>query len=372
MEGATRYAKSGELNIAYQVLGDGPFDLLFAPATCRISSRTSGCRRIPSSSSAWRRSLASSCSTGAARGCPIAILRSARTRRCSTTSVPFWTTSGRNRQRCSAVPRAAPSAPSSPRRSPSGRPRSFSARPTPDGPGRPTIPGASARSRTGGSSSPTRHSGTSGSFGLRRLAPTRADDERFRQWYAQACRFAGTPSSALAWFRVTMEIDIREVLAAIRVPTLVINSSGDQVIPPEAGRYLAEHIPGAKHVELPGSDHFPFTGEVDYVDEIEEFLTGSRSRREPDRVLATVLFTDIVGSTRACRRAGRPELARAPQRPSHDRARCLERFRGREVASRATASSPTFDGPARASTVAARARRSATPRDRDPGRPPHR
>ena len=106
------------------------------------------------------------------------------------------------------------------------------------------------------------------------------------------------PSSALAWFRVTMEIDVRNVLPAIRVPTLVIHRAGDRVIPVEAGRYLADHIPNAKYVELTGDDHLPFTiGAEKAVDEIEEFLTGTRSRREPDRVLATVLFTDIVGST---------------------------------------------------------------------------
>ena len=138
-------------------------------------------------------------------------------------------------------------------------------------------------------------------FGARSIAPTLVDDERFQTWYAQAQRFSGTPAAARAWFRVTMEIDVRDVLPAIRVPTLVIHRTGDRVIPVESGRYLAEHIADAKYAELPGVDHFPFVGDIDaIVDEVEEFLTGSRRAREPDRVLATVLFTDIVGSTRAC------------------------------------------------------------------------
>ena len=103
-------------------------------------------------------------------------------------------------------------------------------------------------------------------FGVRALAPSLADDERFRQWHAQACRFAGTPASALAWFRITMQIDIRDVLPAIRVPTLVLHRTDDRVVPVEAGRYLAEHIPGARLVEGPVSEsmtHSPDTIDAD-------------------------------------------------------------------------------------------------------------
>jgi pimeloyl-ACP methyl ester carboxylesterase len=188
-----------------------------------------------------------------------------------------------------------------------------------------------------------------GDFGLNALAPSVTRDDRFRQWYAQACRFAGTPSSALAWFRVTMEIDIRDVLPAIRVPTLVIHRAGDRVIPVEAGRYLAEHIPDAKYVELDGSDHFPFQeGAEQTIDEIEEFLTGSRSRREPDRVLATVLFTDIVRSTEHAAELGdRSWTALLDEHHALVRAE-LERFRGNEIRTVGDGVLATFDGPARA------------------------
>jgi pimeloyl-ACP methyl ester carboxylesterase len=189
----------------------------------------------------------------------------------------------------------------------------------------------------------------SGSFGLGALAPSVVDDERFRQWYAQACRFAGTPSSALAWFRITMEIDIRDVLPAIRVPTLVLHRAGDRVIPVEAGRYLAERIPNAKYVELEGSDHFPFQGNAELtLDEVEEFLTGSRGSRETDRVLATVLFTDIVGSTeRAAALGDRSWTALLSEHHAIVRS-LLGQFRGHEVRIVGDGFLATFDGPARA------------------------
>jgi pimeloyl-ACP methyl ester carboxylesterase len=186
-------------------------------------------------------------------------------------------------------------------------------------------------------------------FGLSTLAPTAVGDERFAEWYAQACRFAGTPSSARAWFQVTMEIDIRDVLPAIRVPTLVVQLSGDRVIPVQAGEYLATHIPDAKYVVLDGIDHLPVTaGAGAVVDEIEEFLTGSKSRREPDRVLATVLFTDIVGSTeRAASLGDRDWTTLLAEHHTLVRDR-LEQFRGREIRIAGDGFLATFDGPARA------------------------
>jgi class 3 adenylate cyclase len=186
------------------------------------------------------------------------------------------------------------------------------------------------------------------SFGVRSLAPSLADDERFRQWHAQACRFAGTPASAVAWFRITMEIDIRDVLPAIRVPTLVIHRTDDRVVPVGAGRYLAEKIPDARLLELPGADHYPFSGDYEpALEELEEFLTGSRREREPDRVLATVLFTDIVGSTERAAELGDrrwTELLADHHRVVRSQ---LERHRGQEVRVVGDSFLATFDGPAR-------------------------
>ncbi len=186
-------------------------------------------------------------------------------------------------------------------------------------------------------------------FGSRAIAPSLADDERFQVWYAQAQRFAGTPASARQWFRITMDIDVRSVLPAIRVPTLVVHRTDDRVIPVESGRYLAEHIPNAKYAELPGHDHFPFVGDTDaIVDEIEEFLTGSRSSREPDRVLATVLFTDMVGSTELAAELGDrrwTELLAEHHRIVRTE---LDRHRGKIVRIEGDGTLSTFDGPARA------------------------
>ena len=191
--------------------------------------------------------------------------------------------------------------------------------------------------------------GTDDSFAVRSVAPSLADDERFRKWNSQACRFAGTPASARAWFQITMEIDVRDVLSAIRVPTLVIHRSGDRVVPVEAGRYLAEHIADAKWVEQAGVDHYPFAGDGDaLLDEIEEFLTGSRRSREPDRVLATVLFTDIVGSTERAAELGDRSWTRLLADHHRLVQAELDRFRGSGLRTEGDGTVSSFDGPARA------------------------
>lgn len=199
-------------------------------------------------------------------------------------------------------------------------------------------------------------------FGLRAIAPEMENDAQFRQWYTQACRFAGTPGSARAWFEAQMQIDIRDVLPAIRVPTLVLHRVGDQVIPVEASRYLAAHIPGAKLVELPGTDHFPFLGDSDGVlDEVEEFVTGARPLREPDRVLATVLFTDVVGSTRLAAELGDRRWTELLSEHHRRVTAELERHRGTVARVEGDGTLSTFDGPARAVGCAAAIRDAVSP-----------
>ena len=152
------------------------------------------------------------------------------------------------------------------------------------------------------------------------------------------------------------EIDARHILPTIRVPTLVIHRVGDTRVPIDAGRYLAANIPGAKYLELPGIDH-NFLTERDIadriVDEAEEFLTGSRHEAEPDRVLATVMFTDIVDSTRRAAELGDRQWRALRER--HDEAvrQQLLRFRGHEVKNLGDGFLATFDGPARAVRCAA-------------------
>ncbi|MFZ0014443.1 MAG: adenylate/guanylate cyclase domain-containing protein [Acidimicrobiia bacterium] len=186
-------------------------------------------------------------------------------------------------------------------------------------------------------------------MGIRALAPGQADDPAFRDWYVRAQRTGGTPGAALAWYRITADIDVREVLPAIRVPTLVVHRTGDQAIPVEHGRYLADHIPGARYVELPGEDHFWFSGDSDAIlAEIEEFLTGVRPPPPVDRVLATVMFTDIVDSTRRAAALGDRRWQDLLSRHNTLVRGELEQARGHEVKTTGDGFLATFDGPARA------------------------
>jgi class 3 adenylate cyclase len=149
---------------------------------------------------------------------------------------------------------------------------------------------------------------------------------------------------------MNQDIDVRGLLGAIRVPTLVLHRTGEMVVPIQAGRYIAEHIPGAKLVELPGVDHLLSVGASDRIlDEMQEFLTGSRSEIDADdRVLATVLFTDIVGSTKRAAELGDREWQGLLNRHHESVRQQFARFRGREVKSLGDGFLATFDGPARA------------------------
>jgi hypothetical protein len=129
-------------------------------------------------------------------------------------------------------------------------------------------------------------------------APSRAQDRVLREWWARALRLGASPAANRRLLQMNTEIDVRHVLPAIRVPTLILHSVGDLALPVEGSRWMAGQIRGAKYVELPGPDHAPWLSDADQIlDETEEFLTGVRHGPEPDRVLATVMFADIVGST---------------------------------------------------------------------------
>src|SRR5439155_230995 len=126
-------------------------------------------------------------------------------------------------------------------------------------------------------------------------APSVADDDRFKRWWGQYLRLGASPAAARAVLEMTLEIDVRDILPAVHVPTLVLHRTGDRRIAVGGGRYLAERIPGARFIELPGIDHLAWVGDSDAIlNEVEEFLTGTRHSAEPTRVLATVLFTDMV------------------------------------------------------------------------------
>jgi class 3 adenylate cyclase len=181
------------------------------------------------------------------------------------------------------------------------------------------------------------------------VAPSMADDERFVNWWAQWERLSTSPGSASALVRIALEIDIRNVLPSIRVPTLVMHRVEDQFASVEHGRYLAEHIAGAKLVELAGRDHPHFVGDTEmFMDELEEFLTGNRQAREPDRMLATILFTDIVGSTQTAAAMGDQRWRDLLESHNALVRREIERFHGREIDTAGDGFLIMFDGPARA------------------------
>lgn len=190
--------------------------------------------------------------------------------------------------------------------------------------------------------------GTPDGSGVEFAAPSLSSDERAREWYAHYWRSAASPSAAVALLEVNTRIDIRPVLPAVRVPTLVLHRTEETWININYGRYTAAKIPGAKLVELPGTDHYPWEENSEVVvGEIEEFLTGARTHRGHDRVLATVLFTDIVDSTQEAIAAGDRRWRELLDAHDDMVRRQLERFGGHEVKSTGDGFLATFDGPAR-------------------------
>jgi class 3 adenylate cyclase len=175
------------------------------------------------------------------------------------------------------------------------------------------------------------------------------DDEQFRSWWGRFERLAASPGAAMALIRMNSEIDVTPVLPTVHVPTLVLHRRDDVNVPVAAGRHMAQQIPGATYVELAGRDHLPWVGDVDaIITEIQEFLTGVRHVPEPDRVLATVLFVDMVGSTE--RAAALGDRRWRDQLESYYRLvrQELGRFNGREINTVGDGILATFDGPARA------------------------
>ena len=184
---------------------------------------------------------------------------------------------------------------------------------------------------------------------IQRIAPSAAGDPEFAKRLAAYFRQSASPGDAAALLRMNTEIDIREVLPTIRVPTLVIHRTDDLDAKVEEGRWIASRIPGAKFVELPGQDHLPWVGDQDSVlDEVEQFLTGRLAPVEPDRVLATILVTDIVGSTERAAELGDRAWKELLERHHSIVRERLRAFRGEEVDTAGDGFLATFDGPGRA------------------------
>jgi len=181
------------------------------------------------------------------------------------------------------------------------------------------------------------------------FAPSTADDPATRHWWGNFERLSASPGAMLAVSRMNYEIDARHVLPLIQAPTLILHRTADRVVKVEHGRYLANHIPNARLVELPGEDHMPWAGDVDSItNAIQEFLTGAPCAAEPDRVLATLLFTDIVDATRQAATLGDQRWRTLLEQHHAAVRRELIRFRGREIDTAGDGFLATFDGPARA------------------------
>jgi pimeloyl-ACP methyl ester carboxylesterase/class 3 adenylate cyclase len=194
-------------------------------------------------------------------------------------------------------------------------------------------------------------------------APSIAKNEDMSRAVAAYQRLSASPGAAVTVLRLTSELDVRHVLPVIRVPTLILHRTGDRITSIGQGRYLAEHVPGAKFVEQPGDDHIPWVGDGDgLIDEIEEFLTGIRPT-DTDRVLATILFTDIVGSTERALALGDRRWRELLEQYYVVARRELLRFRGREIDSVGDGLFAAFDGPARAIRCACRIRDELRPLD---------
>lgn len=344
----TRYTRSGEVNIAYQVIGQGPLDLVYVmgwvtnleafwqePSVARFFQRLASFSRLI---------LFDKRGTGLSDRVPIKELPTLEQRMDDVRAV--MDAAGSDRAALFGVSEGGPMcalfAATYPQRTAAlvlyG---SYAKRlRAPDYPWAPT-------------SEEREHwyqlleQGWGGVVDIGTMAPNA--DPRFREWWARYLRMSASPGAALAFGRMNAEIDIREVLPSIQVPTLILHRAGDLDMDVGGARYMASRIAGAKYLELPGNDHLPFVGDqAAILDEIEEFLTGARHQADLDRVLATVLFTDMVGSTErsaALGDKGWSDLLEAHNRVIREE---LDRFRGREVDTAGDGFFATFDGPARA------------------------
>ena len=350
MSPETRYAKSGSVNIAYQVVGDGPIDLVAIPiwvshleAAWEEPSLTRFYRRLASFS---RLILFDKRGTGLSDRVPVGELPTLEERMDDVRAV--MSAAGCERAALfgmyDGATIAALFAATYPERSSALVTFAMFAKrmQAPDHPWGVTIEKRQRlldeiEQRWGGA------------VRIEDIAPSVAADERFRRWWASYLRLGASPGTALTLARMNSEIDVRPILPAIRVPTLVLHRTGDRRVEIGEAHLIASTIPGARLVELPGEDHLPWVGDADAVlDEVEEFVTGGLGRFESDRRLATLVFTDIAGSTeRAVELGDRRWRALLGQHDAVVR-RQLERFGGRTIDTAGDGVFAAFDGPARA------------------------
>ena len=355
MQPETRYAKSGDVNIAYQVLGDGPFDLVLVPGWAshiehqwEEPSFARFLRRLASFS---RLIMFDKRGTGLSDRVSISELPTLEQRMDDVRAV--MDAVGSERAALMGVSEGGPMsvlfAATYPQRTAALVLYGTMAKGYADQDYPWALPREAVESNL---AAMEKEWGIEREWGhpyaLNLFAPSRLNDQRFQEWWAKWGRLAASPGAAIALGRMNMEIDVRHVLPTVRVPTLVVHRKGDRACWVGGARYMAERIPDAKYVELPGDDHFPVVGDADAVlDEAQEFLTGVRPAPDPDRVLATVLFTDIVGSTERAADMGDRRWRDLLDSYYALARRDLGRFRGREVKTTGDGFLATFDGPAR-------------------------
>lgn len=341
MAAVTRYAKSGDVHIAYQVFGEGPVDMVLGPG---FISHVEACWDEPSFAR-WLNQLGKSARviTFDKRGTGLsdrvndpsgldqrmddirAVMDAAGSERAALFGVSEGGTLGMlfaasHPDRCQALMLYGTFARWAPTEAELDRAISYM----------------------------EQHWGSG--MSLRRYGPSKLSDPAFQQWWARLERLAASPSAAIALVRMNSQLDAAAILSTIRVPCLVLHRVGDVVVDIEDGRFLAKHIPGARLIELSGEDHLPFIGENadEIVGHVTEFITGARAEVDIDRVLATVLLTDIVGSTGKAESLGDRGWRDLLDAHNNVVRKELARFRGHEVKSLGDGFLVTFDGPARA------------------------
>lgn len=344
----TRYTRSGDVNIAYQVIGEGPLDLVYVmgwvtnleafwqePSVARFFQRLASFSRLI---------LFDKRGTGLSDRVPISELPTLEQRMDDVRAV--MDAAGSERAALFGVSEGGPmcalfAATYPERTSALVLYGSYAKRlRDPDYPWAPTL---GERQRW----YELIERGWGGLVDIDTMAPNA--DRPFREWWARYLRMSASPGAALALGRMNAEIDIRGVLPSIRVPTLILHRTGDRDMDVGGARYMTGMIAGSRYVELPGDDHLPFVGDQDAIlDEIEEFLTGARHHADLDRILATVLFTDVVGSTERAAALGDKRWRDLLESYNQVIREELERFRGREVDTAGDGFFATFDGPARA------------------------
>jgi len=346
----TSYARNGDVNIAYQVIGDGPLDLLFIPA---YVSHLDLYWAAPETAAFFRRLASFSRlilfdKRGTGLSDPVSGVATLEERMEDVRAV--LDACGSDRVTLFGLSEGGPMsllfAATYPRRTTALVTFGSFAKLMVDADYLPELEGEGAKRLAAFTDAIENRWGEGEA--LASFMPSIAGDPNARRMIGMFERAAASPAMVRALQRFNTEVDVRHVLPAISVPTLVLHRV-DDVVPVEFGRYLAEHVPGGRFVELEGNDHLPWLGDSDaVVDEVEHFLTGARHAADPDRVLLTVLFTDIADSTALAARRGDARWRALLEAHNDLVRRQLAAFGGREVKMLGDGVLATFDGPVRA------------------------